>query len=206
MIFEGYEFDASYRPADYESRIREGMPFGVAFYLDQKYVFDENDIFLPESPKKDGIVIYCPQHGKIFEEDKKALMSQGCGCHAGNVSRMQDVCPYERNCSQSCYLKNAVYEHKDLIRKSDIAFYQRTKQGIVLRAFRVAFDFSGEKYELRRDGEMSETEWLRIFYNANRTTAILFAAKIELQSVLGMYNDHGKAMAQEKIIPTNCRF
>ena len=51
MIFEGYEFDASYRPADYESRIREGMPFGVAFYLDQKYVFDENDIFLLESPK-----------------------------------------------------------------------------------------------------------------------------------------------------------
>lgn len=172
MTFEGYEFDASYRPADYESRIREGMPFGVAFYLDQKYVFDENDVFLPEMSKKNRLVIYCPQHGRFFEEDKKALMSQGCGCHAGNVSRMQDVCPYERNCSQSCYLKNAVYEHKDLIRKSDIAFYQRTKQGIVLRAFRVAFDFSGEKYELRRDGEMSETEWLRIFYNADRTVAI----------------------------------
>lgn len=172
MTFEGYEFDESYRPADYESRIREGMPFGVAFYLDQKYVFDENDVFLPETSKKNRLVIYCPQHGRFFEEDKKALMSQDCGCHAGNVSRMPDVCPYERNCSQSCYLKNAVHEHKDLIRRCDIGFYQRTKQGIVLRAFRVAFDFSGEKYELRRDGEMSETEWLRIFYNADRTVAI----------------------------------
>ncbi|MFQ7036413.1 MAG: hypothetical protein ACLRTQ_12515 [Candidatus Borkfalkia sp.] len=68
MIFEGYEFDASYRPADYESRIREGMPFGVAFYLDQKYVFDENDIFLPESPKKWDRV-YC-HSTEIFEGKK----------------------------------------------------------------------------------------------------------------------------------------
>lgn len=73
MTFEGYEFDASYRPADYESRIREGMPFGVAFYLDQKYVFDENDVFLPEMSKKNRLVIYCPQHGRFFEEDKKGF-------------------------------------------------------------------------------------------------------------------------------------
>ena len=94
----------------------------------------------------------------------------------------------ERYCEQTCYMKNAVYEHKGLVRgKTPWGFYQRTDKGVVLRVFWFRFFFSGERYELRRDGEMHSSEVLRIFYNKDRTTEIYSTLAVQYNPHIGLF-------------------
>lgn len=172
MKWQGYEFDEAYRPSGFMEKARENTPFGVAFYLRGKNVFQ--DAFEEQAGKieDDGIFIYCPKTGETFEADKRVVEKESAGCRCGLYMNADPKCPRERECEQTCYLKNAVYRQQNVIKKYDYAFFQRTSRGVVLRGFRYEINFAGEAYELRRDGEESLTEWLRVFFNADRTTEI----------------------------------
>lgn len=172
MKWNGYEFDEAYRPGGFMEAARENTPFGVAFYLRGKHIFQ--DAFEEQAGKieDDEVFIFCPKTEETFEADKSVAEREPAGCHCGAYMRTEPKCPRERECAQTCYLKNAVYRHPNLSSKRDYAFFQRTDRGVVLRGFRYEIDFSGEPYELRRYGDESLTEWLRVFFNADRTTEI----------------------------------
>jgi len=176
---EGYIFEEQYRHEKFEQEVRERMSYGVGFYLRGKYIFQ--DAFEEAAAGKiadDDVFMYCPKQDEVFEIDKSCVETPKTCCHQAAYGVSQPNCPFEASCEQCCRLKNAVYEHKGLNRVFEAAFYQKTNKGIVLRAFTVTVDFSGERYELHRQGEFRQTEWLRIFYNADRSTEIYSKKKI----------------------------
>lgn len=173
MSFESYEFDENFLPNNFENNVRCCVNFNLAFYLKKKYIVDEND-WLFEEDEKDGeeVVVYCPTNNECFDIDKKIVEHKACGCSHGMWSYSEPVCPHEGSCAATCYLKNAVYKHNDLTRKFNFGFLQWTNRGVVLRIFNCVFDFSGESYDLQREGELILNESVRVFFNTDRTTEI----------------------------------
>lgn len=173
MAFELYEFDEKWLPDNFENNIRCCVNFNLAFYLKKKYIVNDCDWFFEED-KKDGeeVVVYCPTNNEFFDIDKKIVEKQQCGCSCGTWGYKDAVCPNEGSCASTCYLKNAAYKHSDLERNYNFGFIQRTNRGAVLRVFKCKFDFSGERYELQREGEFNTLEAMRVFFNTDRTTEI----------------------------------
>lgn len=173
MKWNGYEFDKAYRPSGFEEWSQEKVNVGYAFYLRDKYVTDDTGLY--EDTDEGTIHIFCPHFGETFEEDEKKVFGRKdtqYQCHCGSTMRLQASCPRERECEHTCKLLNAVYPYYGVKKKSEFAFYQRTDRGMMLRAFTCTVTYPGERYELRRFGDVVYTEWLRVFYNADRTTEI----------------------------------
>lgn len=161
MTFQNYEFDEQYRPLNFSEKAREEINFGLAFYLKGKYIFQDAFEEAAGKIENDHIYVYCPKNDETFDFKPR------------NGQKIEnEPCPNEASCCRCCDLKNAVKMHKGLNRAIDVAFYQRTNRGVVLRAFTYAFDFSGERYDIYRQGEESQTEWMRVFYNTDRSTEI----------------------------------
>lgn len=173
MKWNGYEFDEAYRPSGFEEWSQEKVNIGYAFYLRDKYVTDDTGLY--EDTDEGTIHIFCPHFGETFEEDEKKVFGGKDAqyqCHCGSTMRLQASCPRERYCGHTCKLLNAVYPYYGVKKKGEFAFYQRTDRGMMLRAFTCTVTYPGERYELRRFGDAIYTEWLRVFYNADRTTEI----------------------------------
>lgn len=142
---EDYILDRKYEPDNFENLVRENFNFRLCFFLKDKQ----------------EIHCYCPTQRMDFWMDLKK---------GETVKTIK--CPHEKGCQQSdCRFKNYVYKHSGLKEYRDVAYFQPTDRGMVLRAFRCEFDFSGEPYEeLYRDGSMQKHEFLRVYYNYDRTT------------------------------------
>ena len=175
MIWEGYEFDEGFRPDGFEDWVYDQVNVGYAFYLRDKYVTDDTGLY---EDKDSGMIhIFCPHTGETFEAGQKEVFGENkteqatCSCGKWMFSEIH-VCPREKYCGQICRLLNAVYPHQGVNRKGDFAFYQRTDRGMMLRAFTCTVTYEAERYELRRCGNATYTEWLRIFYNSDRSTEI----------------------------------
>lgn len=175
MIWEGYEFDEGFRPDGFEDWAYDQVNVGYAFYLRDKYVTDDTGLY--EDKDSGTIHIFCPHTRETFEAGKKEVFGEKetaqttCACGKWMVSEIH-YCPREKYCGHSCRLLNAVYPHHGIKKKGDFAFYQRTDRGMMLRAFTCTVTYEAESYELRRYGDATYTEWLRIFYNSDRSTEI----------------------------------
>ena len=174
MEFQGYEFAEHYFPPNFEQNIRACVNFNVAFYLKKKYIPDENDWVFEEINAKDGedVVMYCPTLNSTEEIDKKIVEGVHSGCSHAMWGYTEPRCPNEDICCCMCTLKNAAYKHNDLKISYRFGFVQQTNRGVVVRVFKCEFDFSGDKYELCREGYLNTTEAMRIFFNTDRTTEI----------------------------------
>lgn len=208
MKWQGYEFDGAFRPDGFEEYAREQVNYGYAFYLRGKYVTDETGLF--EQPENDDkVYIFCPRHEETFEESEKELFGTGgsvCMCCAGERMRLDPVCPRERYCGRVCKLLNAVYRHERVNNTDDFAFYQRTDRGMVLRAFSYTLRYEGEKYDLRRYGVGEFTEWMRIFYNADRTTEIWSRLGTQYNPHIGNFSYIGPEWKKKKFYQSYATF
>lgn len=176
MTWNGYEFDEGYKPEGFEEWAHDQVNGGYAFYLRGKYVLDDTGIEIEQQGDDDDLYIFCPRTEEVFDADQKEVFGEGTTkimCSSGYRMHTDPACPRERYCGRTCRLLNAAYGYGQSInRTDDFAFYQRTDRGMMLRAFSYTVRYEGEKYELRRCGVGMFTEWLRIFYNADRTTEI----------------------------------
>ena len=173
MKWQDYEFDEAYRPSGFEEWSQEKVNVGYAFYLRDKYITDDTGLY--EDTDEGTIHIFCPHFGETFEEDEKKVFGgkeAQSQCHCGSTMRLQASCPRERECEHTCKLLNALYPYYGVKKKDEFAFYKRTDRGMLLRAFTCTVTYPGERYELRRFGDTVYTEWLRVFYNSDRTTEI----------------------------------
>lgn len=199
MKWNGYEFDEAYRPSGFEEWSQEKVNVGYAFYLRDKYVTDDTGLY--EDTDEETIHIFCPHFGETFEEDEKKVFGgkeEQYQCHCGSTMRIQVQCPRERYCGHTCKLLNAVYPYYGVKKKDEFAFYQRTDRGMLLRAFTCTVTYPGERYELRRFGDTVYTEWLRVFYNADRTTEIYSRLRQSYSGNGGYFTCIGSEWTQKK--------
>lgn len=191
-----YVFDEAFRPDGFEESVRACTSFGVAFYLKGKNAETENDVFAGNRIGDNEVFVWCPKEQRGFSfEAKRGQKVDG------------EPCPNERYCEQTCYMKNAVYEHKFLVRGENLwGFYQRTDKGVVLRVFWFRFFFSGERYELRRDGEMRSAEVLRVFYNKDRTTEIYSTLAVQYNPHTGLFPYEKTYWEKKKLLMTYADF
>ena len=191
-----YVFDETFRPDGFEESVRACTSFVVAFYLKGKNAETENDVFAGNRIGDNEVFVWCPKEQRGFSfEAKRGQKVDG------------EPCPNERYCEQTCYMKNAVYEHKFLVRGENLwGFYQRTDKGVVLRVFWFRFFFSGERYELRRDGEMRSAEVLRVFYNKDRTTEIYSTLAVRYNPHTGLFPYEKTYWEKKKLLMTYADF
>ena len=199
MKWNGYEFDEAYRPNGFEEWSQEKVNVGYAFYLRDKYVTDDTGLY--EDTNEGTIHIFCPHFGETFEEDEKKVFGGKDAqyqCHCGSTMRLQASCPRERECEHTCKLLNALYPYYGVKNKGDFAFYQRTDRGMMLRAFTCTVTYPGERYELRRYSDVVYTEWLRVFYNSDRTTEIYSRLRQSYSGNGGYFTCIGSEWTQKK--------
>lgn len=192
MTWNGYEFDESYKPEGFEEWAHDQVNGGYAFYLRGKYVLDDTGIETELQGDDDDLYIFCPRSQEVFDVNQKEVFGEGTTkimCSSGCRMHTDPACPRERYCGRACKLLNAAYSYGQSInRTDDFAFYQRTDKGMMLRAFSYTVQYEGEKYELRRYGAGMFTEWLRIFYNADRTTEIWSRLRSNYHPYRGYYS------------------
>ena len=199
MKWQDYEFDEAYRPSGFEEWSQEKVNVGYAFYLRDKYITDDTGLY--EDTDEGTIHIFCPHFGETFEEDEKKVFGgkeAQSQCHCGSTMRLQASCPRERECEHTCKLLNALYPYYGVKKKDEFAFYQRTDRGMLLRAFTCTVTYPGERYELRRFGDTVYTEWLRVFYNADRTTEIYSRLRQSYSGNGGYFTCIGSEWTQKK--------
>lgn len=196
MNFEGYEFDVSWFPDNFEGEIRERICFDLAFYLRKKYMVDDTGMLDEYDKNDDGVVMFCPTFGDVFEIDPKVVEGAGKCCNANNY--LEPVCPNEGSCGATCRLKNAVYKYNNLSRNYNFGFVQQTDRGVVLRVFKCTFDFSGECYQLNRYGDLQTEETVRVFFNKDRTTKIFSRLKKGYSQYGGYFSCVGSSWVKKK--------